>query len=80
MIYHQTPVVKWDAGRIVLTTGGFHSRTTKERMNQAADIYGLGFQVYQKGGEWFVSYRGEMLPFDGRTLTLERRAAPVRQG
>jgi len=80
MIYHGTAVVKWDAGRIVLDTGGWQSVTTKERMNQAAHIYGLGFKVYQESHQWLVIYQGETLPFKGRTLTLERRPAPVRQG
>lgn len=68
--YHQTVVVSRDAeGTITLDSGGWRTATTKTRMNQAANQFGLGFQVYAKRGEWFVSYRGEDIPFrDGMTL------------
>ena len=80
MIYHGTAVVEWDPEKIVLETGGYRTATTKERMNQAADVYGLGFRVYAKNREWFADFRGETIPFGGRTLTLDRVKATVRQG
>lgn len=79
MIYRGTAVARWDRDTISLDTGGYRSRTIKERMNQAAEIHGLGFTVYQKGGEWFADYYGLVLKFNGRTLTLKRSMAPVRQ-
>ncbi len=70
VIYHATEVVKWDKWGIVLDSGGWRTKTTKLHMNQASNQYNLGFQVYQKKGEWFVSFRsGEKMHFfDGMRL------------
>ena len=64
--YHQTDVVRFKGERIILNTGGWFTATTKLRMNQASNQFGLGFRVYQKNHEWFVSLRdGRVFPFDG---------------
>jgi len=68
--YHGTPVVRWGGGLIVLNTGGWFTSTTKTRMNQAANQHGLGFAVHQKSRKWFVTYRGETIPFNGNNVTL----------
>jgi len=53
--YHSTDVVTVHAnGNITLDTGGWRTVTTKTRMNQAANQFGLGYQVYQTGGVWRV--------------------------
>ena len=56
VVYHSTEVVRVDAnGDITLNTGGWMTNTTKLRMNQASNQYGLGFQMYQKDHRWYVS-------------------------
>lgn len=52
--YHATSVVKFNDDTIMLDSGGYRTVTTKRRMNQAAVQFDLGFQVFQKGYEWFV--------------------------
>lgn len=82
--YHDTDVVAFDKAKIVLNTGGYNSRTTKLRMNQAARQFGLGFIVTQKQHKWYVSRQihhetdgyprwGPRMPFEGRTFTLSRQ-------
>lgn len=69
--YHSTPVVAFDRELVTLDSGGYHTATTKTRMNQAASQFGLGFLVFQKGGDWFVRPRtlGDDLDFfDGITF------------
>ena len=63
--YHQTPVVtiKREDGIVILDSEGHQTATTKRRMNHASEEFGLGFMVYQRNWEWFVSYKGEELPF-----------------
>lgn len=56
--YHQTAVVIFNAETIRLDSGGWRTATTKSRMNQAANQFGLGYSVYQKAYEWFVSQDG----------------------
>ncbi len=77
--YHATDVVAFNADSITLNTGGWNSATTKLRMNQAANQFGLGFQVYQKDFEWFVIlFKGgnwdyeNPISFDRQMITIPR--------
>lgn len=72
VIYHGTRVVtvKPD-GTIILNTGGWRTNTTKTRMNQAANEFGLAYRVWQEDFRWFVEYKGETIPFDDTTITLK---------
>lgn len=70
--YHRTPVVKFSEKTIRLNTGGYRSQTTKRRMNQAANQFDLGFEVVQRGGEWYVVQGDFERLFDGDTMTLHR--------
>jgi len=72
--YHNTDVVKWNDSTIILHTGGWRTNTTKVRMNQASNQFNLGYQVYQKDYNWFVTYRGTTYEFTGNSLTLQRGA------
>lgn len=69
--YHVTDVVLFNEHRIVLNSGGYRTNTTKTRMNQASNQFGLGYRVYQKRGEWFISYKGETLEYRD-DITLRR--------
>ena len=70
--YHSTVVVEWDDTTITLRTGGYASRTTKMRMNQASNQFDLGYHVRQRAGRWHVEYKGAMIAFDGDSLELTR--------
>lgn len=70
--YHSTPVVKFDDKKIILNTGGWKTVTTKTRMNQASNQFGLGYDVQQKSGTWLVHHNGKTHNFTGSTLTLSR--------
>jgi hypothetical protein len=72
VIYHQTPVVKFDSKHIILNHGGWTTNTTKTRMNQASNQFRLGYNVFQKDYSWFVSFKGKTIPFNEYTLTLKR--------
>jgi hypothetical protein len=74
--YHGTPVVQWDEDHVWLDTGGWKTVTTKTRMNQVANEFGLGFSVYQSKGLWYVTtYIGgepRNWPFSGSTIAIDR--------
>lgn len=53
--YVATPIVTFNAESVTLRSGGYQTVTTKQKMNQAANQFGLGYSVYQHKGEWFVS-------------------------
>jgi len=69
--YHNTDVVEFGNERITLRTDGWHTYTTKTRMNQASNQFGLGFYVWQKNFKWFVDFQGETSPFE-ENMVLER--------
>lgn len=70
--YHDTVVVRFDKDHIELNTGGWKSKTTKLRMNQASEQFNLGYRVYQKNFEWFVSYKDDTAEL-GSWARIDRR-------
>jgi len=72
--YHKTAVVSFNADKITLRTGGWRTMTTKLRMNQASNQYGLGFVVSQKDGDWTVTLRntGKVLAFSDNEISFPR--------
>ena len=70
--YHTTDVVRFNDEEITLNSGGWQTVTTKVRMNQASNQFGLGFGVYQNKFNWFVDFQGATLDFkDGMILKRE---------
>lgn len=73
VVFHRTTVVRFDSDTITLNSGGWKTVTTKRRMNQASEHYGLEFHVYQKDFVWYVLWKGETLEYhDGMTLSRHR--------
>jgi hypothetical protein len=68
--YHATEVVRFSPDKVTLNSGGWKTATTKLRMNQASNQFGLGYTVRQKDFSWFVDLSdGEVIPFtDGMTF------------
>ena len=69
--YQATDVVIFKAdGTIVLNSGGWHTTTTKSRINAA--LSGTGWLVWQRDGKWFVSNDKIVTPFtDGMEVSGE---------
>lgn len=69
IIYHTTKVVEVNKKerKIKLNSDGWRTVTTKRRMNQAGNLFNLGFSVYQKNYEWFVVTVNDL----GKTTTLK---------
>lgn len=76
VVYHRTCVIKWTDKAIVLDSGGWRTATTKNRINQACNQFGLDCGVSQKNHEWFVHTSRGVIPFkDGmriRRFTCDR--------
>lgn len=74
--YHGTPVVTYHpSGSMTLLTGGWHTVTTKARMNAA--VRGLGARVYQHKHEWRVrlSEHSDHVFFEGFRISAFAGAA-----
>lgn len=56
---HGTCVVEFDAVRITLRTGGYDTVTTRARMNQASNQFGLGYSVARDKGRTYVRRNGK---------------------
>jgi len=70
--FHYTNVVKFNDYEIILNTGGWKTATTKRRMNQAAEQFGLDFRVYQKDFDWFVDYKNQTLKLDSGIILTRK--------
>lgn len=73
VVYHSTPVVSWGKDWVELNTGGYRSATTKTRMNQASNQYGLGYRVWQKHWTWYVDKPDNSTEvFDSKSIRFSR--------
>ena len=62
--YHSTRVVTLHKdGSVTLRTGGWRTSTTRLRMNQTFNQFGLPLKVYQKDYEWFVKSNDDRWPW-----------------
>jgi len=53
--HHRTPIVSYeDNGEIVVDTGGYHSMSTKVRVNEFSPLH-----VWQKDHQWYYSLGDE---------------------
>ena len=80
--YHDTDVVSFSNGKIVvLDSGTWKTPTTKRRMNETADEFDLGFRVYAKKGQWYIDtpYDGTIEFFDGVRFQGKRASNPKRK-
>lgn len=54
---HGTDVVRAEPnGDITLRTGGYHTVTTKARINEFLSLAGTGWKVFQKDYDWFITH------------------------
>lgn len=71
--YRGTDVVTFNEREVTLNTNGYFTATTKTRMNQASNQFGLGYHVYQRDYAWFVDLpNGERREFIDRRMTFSR--------
>ena len=78
--YIRTRIVAWDGDTVTLNSDGWQTVTTKRKMNQAANQFGLRFCVYQKRGEWFVDIKNRAYTLDGDAPYWQGLAIPFRDG
>ena len=73
--YQATRVVlaNGNTGTVRLDSGGWKTQTTKTRMNQFANQYGMKFHVYQLRGEWYVETPSGTIEFtDGMEFSTTK--------
>lgn len=50
-------------GRVKLFSGGYHTNTTKERLNKLLMDTRQGGKIVQKNFDWFYERKGKKVPF-----------------
>lgn len=52
---HSTDIIKWVGDRIILSSGGWRTHTTKSRLNSWVNRFNTtNYTIYQKNGTWFI--------------------------
>lgn len=66
---HGTDIIKRIGDKVVLSSGGWRTVTTKRRLNQW--LNDLGIFIYQKEYAWYIEYNGNRINFeDNIELTI----------
>ena len=72
IVLHRTAIAVYDHNTqaLKLNTGGWHSVTTKSRLNAILQEVKYGASVFQKNFNWFLSYNNQTHDFnDGMILS-----------
>ena len=72
VVLHRTAIATYDHNTqaLKLNTGGWHSVTTKSRLNAILQGLIVGASVYQKNWDWFFNYNNQTHDFrDGMIIT-----------
>ena len=73
---HNNRIAWIENGKLYLSSCGWRTVTTKERLNGVLDVFGLSYGIYQRNFEWYINIHPEYsketeLPFvDGMQIDL----------
>ena len=74
--FYDTHIVELNDETITLNTGGWYTPITKNRMNRASDLFGLGYHVFQKDNAWYCTKGDDIYEFNpGRQKAMFSRKA-----
>lgn len=74
--YHDTDVVTWTKKYFILSMDGepeWDSMTTRLRMNECSEAYGLRFMVFREKGVTYLTLRNEHVCTKGNVWSKENR-------
>ena len=65
VVLHRTAIAVYDHNTqaLKLNTGGWHSVTTKSRLNAILSELIAGARVFQKNFDWYLSYNNQTIDF-----------------
>ena len=72
VVLHKTAIAVYDHNTqaLKLNTGGWHSVTTKSRLNAILQGLIVGASVFQKNFDWYLNYNNQTVDFwDGMILS-----------
>lgn len=66
MLLHGNVVVRFDIEGVQLFSSGWHTPTTKDRLNFALQLAGIPQTVYQRDRQWYITFAGgDLLFYEG---------------
>ena len=71
VFFYNTKIVNLAGRKLTLDTGGWFIATTRTRMNQVSNQFGLGYGVIQRNYEWYIVYGDEIIPVIGNKITIK---------
>lgn len=79
--YHNTRIVSLETigpiSKVYITTGGWSTKTTKQRINHFLRYMGIPTSIYQKDYVWYMSHNDE--PFhDGIVLAFNHKTDEIK--
>jgi len=79
---YDTDILKINSDEIILNSGGFLTKSTKDRLNDFSKEKGLEYNVFQRDKVWYVSFRGKTIPFYDNMVLNKKDVAKisVKQG
>lgn len=77
VMYYETPIVIFNDDAIILYTGDWWTRTTKQRMNLVSRHFNLGFSIEGKGKEWMIHFADAEHPFSSPKVRLDKKTKEV---
>ena len=79
IVLHSTAIAVFDHNTkaVKLNTGGWHSNTTKSRLNAILSEVKYGCSVFQKQWNWYVSFRGQTQDFVDGMILLDTQSLEV---
>ena len=79
VVLHRTAIAVYDHNTqaLKLNTGGWHSNTTKSRLNAILSEVKYGCSVFQKQWNWYVSFRGQTQDFVDGMILLDTQSLEV---
>lgn len=69
--YHATPIVRVNDKEIILNFGGYDTVTTRRKMNQASQQFGLGYSVFREKGKTYIAYKHHKTEYNGSMIIIE---------
>ena len=86
---HNTDIFIKNGDNIIMHTGGWKTRTTKDRLNKALDRFHIPYQIYSEKGVWILRssdneitfYDGMKLKYDhnGKLINMDITNAPSKK-
>ena len=84
LFLHDNRIATYDIDnkKLLISSCGWHSNTTKERLNGILETFNIKAKIYQKNFAWFISYKNKtyIMPlYDCVTFDLDNEEINAKE-